>query len=257
MIAVATGFRLPDDALRMAARRRPAVGSVMHQQWRDLLFLHWKFPVDLIQATLPSGLSVDTYDGEAYVGIVPFFMRNIRPRFFPAVPGISDFLEMNLRTYVHDRNGIPGVWFYSLDASQRLAVAVARRFFHLPYVYAEMTSHRVDGGAILYRVARRHGGASLLAGEFEYQAGAEMPTAAPGTLEFFLVERYCLYAHGAGQMWRGTVHHQPYPLCRAEVTRWSDELLGLNGFVSPGRDPDHVVMSRGVDVTVYPLGRVI
>ncbi len=108
----------------------------MFQQWRDLLFLHWEYSAAAIQATLPEGLFVDTFGGKAYLGVVPFFMRNIRPRFLPAVPGISDFMEMNLRTYLHDRAGVPGVWFYSLDANQWLAVKIARRFFHLPYEHA-------------------------------------------------------------------------------------------------------------------------
>lgn len=100
----------------------------MYQRWRDLLFLHWEYPVEQIQQTLPPGLRVDTYHGQAYLGIVPFFMCDIRPRFLPAVRGISHFLELNLRTYVYDEAGVPGVWFYSLDANQRLAVKVARRF---------------------------------------------------------------------------------------------------------------------------------
>jgi len=228
----------------------------MRQQWRDLLFLHWTFPVEVIQATLPPGLWVDTFAGQAYLGVVPFFMRNIRPRFLPAVPGISNFLEMNLRTYVHDRAGTPGVWFYSLDACQRLAVAVARRFFHLPYIYAEMNSSLLANGGISYRVVRHHTGRPQNAGDFEYRVGAALPVADPGSLEFFLVERYRLFAYGRGQLWSGAVHHQPYPLYQAEVGRWTDELLALNGFTSPGRPPDHVIMSPGVDVSVYPLGRV-
>ena len=103
---------IPDAAQRLAARELPAGSPVMFQQWRDLLFLHWEYPATAIQVTLPEGLFVDTFGGKAYLGVVPFFMGNIRPRFLPAVPGISDFMEMNLRTYVHDRAGMPGVWFY-------------------------------------------------------------------------------------------------------------------------------------------------
>ncbi len=101
--------RLPDEAGRLALRLRPPARAVMFQQWRDLLFLHWEFSVAEIQRTLPEGLFVDTFAGKAYLGIVPFFMQNIRPRFLPAVPGLSNFMEMNLRTYVHDRAGVPGV----------------------------------------------------------------------------------------------------------------------------------------------------
>ena len=248
--------RPPDEAGRLALRRRPAARAVMFQQWRELLFLHWEYSAAEIQRTLPEGLFVDTFAGQAYLGVVPFFMQNIRPRFLPAVPGLSNFMEMNLRTYVHDRAGVPGVWFYSLDANQRLAVAIARRFFHLPYEHATMKSSQSPQGAIRYE-SQRHGDDANGAGcVFEYAPGAELPTAAPASLEFFLVERYRLYAAAGGRLWRGAVFHQPYPLCRAEVTAWDEHLLTLNGFAPTGRRPDHIIMSRGVDVTVFPLERV-
>lgn len=228
----------------------------MYQQWRDLLFLHWEYSVAAIQATLPDGLFVDTVGGNAYLGIVPFFMRNIRPRFLPAAPGVSNFMEMNLRTYVHDRAGVPGVWFYSLDANQRLAVAVARRFFHLPYEHATMKSSRTPEGRIHYesrRTGERANGARCV---FEYAPGAEVPQPAPGSLEFFLVERYRLYSSAPDGLRRGAVFHQPYPLCHAKVTAWDEQLLTLNGFSPTGRPPDHIIMSRGVDVSVFPLESV-
>ena len=224
----------------------------MHQRWRDLLFLHWEYSAAAIQETLPDGLFVDTFGGKAYLGIVPFFMENIRPRFLPAVPGLSSFMEVNVRTYVYDRAGVPGVWFYSLDANQRLAVAIARRFFHLPYERAEMQSQRTTSGAIRFRSVRGgdpNGGCSV----FEYAAGTEMPPPAPESLEFFLVERYRLYAASGGRLRRGAVFHEPYPLCRAEVTMWDERLLALNGFPCIGRPPDHIIMSHGVDVSVFPL----
>ncbi len=222
----------------------------MYQQWRDLLFLHWEYSVAAIQTTLPKGLHVDTFDGKAYLGIVPFFMCNVRPRFFPAVPRLSQFMELNLRTYVHDDAGVPGVWFYSLDANQWLAVEIARRFFHLPYEHAAMESSRTRSGAILYRSLRRGSSTPTV---FEYAPGADVSPAAPGSLEFFLVERYRLFASANGRLFCGAVFHQPYPLCRASVTAWDDHLFALDGFSSSGRPPDHVVMSRGVDVTIFPL----
>ena len=228
----------------------------MFQSWRDLLFLHWEYSVAAIQATLPDGLFVDTFAGKAYLGIVPFFMRNIRPRFLPAVSGISNFMELNLRTYVYDRSGVPGVWFYSLDANQRLAVEIARRFFHLPYEHAQMKSSRSPEGRIRYeslRTGKRANGASCL---FEYASGAELPQPLPGSLEFFLVERYRLYSRAPDGLRRGAVFHPPYPLCRAELSAWDEQLLTLNGFSPTGRPPDHVLMSRGVDVTIFPLERV-
>lgn len=225
----------------------------MYQKWRDLLFLHWEYPAAAIQETLPDGLFVDTCGGKAYLGIVPFFMENIRPRFLPAVPGLSSFMEVNVRTYVYDRAGVPGVWFYSLDANQRLAVAIARRFFHLPYERAEMQSQRTASGAIRYRSVRAAVDANNGCCVFEYAAGAGWPAPPPESLEFFLVERYRLYAASGGRLRRGAVFHEPYPLCRAEVTMWDERLLALNGFPFIGRPPDHIIMSHGVDVSVFPL----
>lgn len=120
-------MKTPDTAARLRARepdgRRPAV---MHQRWESLLFLHWRVPAATIQQTLPAGLTVDTFEGEAYLGISPFFMRQVRPTGLPAVPWLSDFLELNVRTYVYNADGVPGIWFYSLDCDQPLAVAGAR-----------------------------------------------------------------------------------------------------------------------------------
>ena len=246
--------RSPDLPQRLAARLLPVGNPVMYQEWRDLLFLHWEYSVAAIQATLPDGLFVDNFGGKAYLGVVPFFMRNIRPRFLPAVPSISNFMEMNLRTYVYDRAGVPGVWFYSLDANQPLAVAIARRFFHLPYEHAKMASSRTSAGVIRYESVRP--GESGRRCFFEYAPGAALLEPPPVSLEFFLVERYRLYSSAPSGLRRGAVFHQPYPLCRAEVTAWDEHLLTLNGFSPTGRPPDHILMSRGVDVTVFPLQAV-
>ena len=242
--------------MRLAARARSIGKPVMYQEWRDLLFLHWEYPVAAIQATLADGLFVDTFGGKAYLGIVPFFMRNIRPRLLPAVPGISNFMEMNLRTYVHDRAGVPGVWFFSLDANQWLAVKIARRFFHLPYEHAEMNSSRTPEGRIRYESLRSGKRANGTSCRFEYAPGGELPQPSPHSLEFFLVERYRLYSSAPDGLRRGAVFHPPYPLCRAEVTAWDEHLLTLDGFAPTGRPPDHVIMSRGVDVAIFPLERL-
>lgn len=246
----------PDLTQRLAARMRPAGNPVMYQQWRDLLFLHWEYPAAVIQATLPQGLFVDTHDGRAHLGVVPFFMQGIRPRFLPAVRGISDFMELNLRTYVHDRAGVPGVWFYSLDANQWLAVKIARRFFHLPYEHAAMQSSRTLEGRIRYESRRTGARADGTRCVLEYAVGAELPEVAPESLEFFLVERYRLYSRAPEGLRRGAVFHDRYPLRRAEVSAWDENLLRLDGFTPTGRPPDHVLMSRGVDVTIFPLERV-
>ena len=246
----------PDTPHPPTGRPRPAGHVVMYQQWQDLLFLHWIYPAEAIQATLPEGLTVDTFDGKAYLGVVPFFMRNTRPRFLPAVPGISNFLELNLRTYVRDRAGVPGVWFYSLDANQWLAVKIARHLFHLPYEHAKMKATRTLEGRIRFESLRADMPADGRRCVFDYAAGAALPPQPGGSLEFFLVERYLLYSSAPDGLRRGTVHHEPYPLCHADLSEWDENLLPMNGFAPTGRPPDHVLMSRGVDVDIYPLERV-
>lgn len=250
MAAPATSPELPQ---RLAARVRPAGSAVMYQRWGDLLFLHWEYSARAIQSRLPEGLFVDTFGGKSYLGVVPFFMQNIRPRFLPAVPGISDFLEMNLRTYVHDRAGVPGVWFFSLDANQWLAVNIARRFFHLPYEHAKMKSSRTAQGGIRFESVRTGASGAVARSTFDYAPGADLPQPDPGSLEFFLVERYRLYSAAPGGLRRGAVFHEPYRLCRPELRAWDENLLLLDGFPATGRPPDHAVMSHGVEVAIFPL----
>ncbi len=227
----------------------------MYQSWQELLFLHWRFDPEVIQATLPDGLTVDTYDGQAYVGLVPFFMRNIRPWWGPRMRGISDFLEINCRTYVIGPNGVPGVWFYSLDTDSRLTVWGARKFYHLPYHLAAM-SYRycdVESGQIEF-VSNRRGTSPELASRFVYAPAGDAMVADVDSLEFFLVERYILFAQSPNhRYWSGTVHHSPYEVSFAQVDAWDDSLFPLNNLPCPERPPDHALMCRGVDVDVFSL----
>ncbi len=221
----------------------------MYQRWRDLLFLHWEFDPQVLQETLPEGLTVDTYQGRAFLGVVPFFMQGIRPRFCPPVPGVSDFLEINLRTYVHDRTGRPGVWFYSLDANQWLAVRVARTFFNLPYFDATIQAEKME--AITYSVSRK-GCEERFDSCFRYAEKDELAQPDPESLEYFLVERYFLFAvNGAGTLFSGKVSHTPYPVRAVDYEVVREGTIALAGFESPGRAPDHAIMSRGVDVEIF------
>lgn len=235
---------------RASLTRRPDSFALMYQRWHSLLFLHWEMEAEVLAATLPPGLFLDTYEGKAYLGLVPFYMEGVRPRFCPPVKGLSNFLEMNLRTYVYDREGRSGVWFYSLDANQPLAVGLARRFVHLPYQHSKMSARRDEDGWIRYSCRRAWTQVEM---EFHYRGVGEVSQAWPGTLEFFLAERYLLYSYSNGSLYCGRVHHQAYPLQRAEVRVWSDRILGLNGFDCVGRSPDLAHYSRGVDVEVFPL----
>ena len=184
--------------------------------WRDLLFMHWPVEVDALRPLVPPSLSIDTFEGDAWLGVVPFDMQGVRPYYLPAVPGLSNFPEINLRTYV-TAEGKPGVWFFSLDAHNRLAVRLARATFHLPYFDAEMSCHVLNDG-VHYKSVRTH--ISAPPAEFEARYG---PVGKPfesgrGTIENFLTERYCLYsADKRGNVRRGEVHHQLWPLQPAEA----------------------------------------
>ncbi|MEO0796867.1 MAG: DUF2071 domain-containing protein [Verrucomicrobiota bacterium] len=227
---------------------------IMYQRWESLLFLHWEIAAHRIQETLPTGLEVDTYDGKAFLGIVPFKMRQVRPRFLCSMPLMSNFLELNLRTYVRDRSGRPGVWFYSLDANQAIAVWIARKFFSLPYQHASMQLADQDDGWILFRSQRTADAEQF----FGYRSCGDFAPAEDGSLDHFLVERYRLYSfrENSGRLYSGMVSHQPYNISPAEVSDYSRHLFELNGFEDPGRSPDHVVLADAVDVNIHPLGSV-
>ncbi len=228
---------------------RPSGPVVMRQRWMDLLFLHWQWSPEDIQSTLPPGLTVDTYQGTAWLGVVPFFMEGVRPVFCPSVPLLSNFLELNVRTYVRDSHGNPGVWFYSLDCNQAVAVQIARRFFHLPYFDAKMKATRRNG-RVDYRSQRKN--STDIAG-FCYEGGGAPASALQGSLEEFLVERYRLFSKAKGQLYAGEVWHTPYLFSKAATPAWSSLPLTLAGFSAGNRPPDHAIYSKGVDVRVYPL----
>lgn len=230
---------------------------VMHQKWRNLLFLHWKVDAAAVQALLPRGLTVHTHGGDAWIGVVPFLMRDVRPRFLPAVPRLSNFGELNLRTYVLGPDGRPGVWFFSLDADQALAVKIARRFFHLPYQLARITTTGHIDGSLTFE-SMRHGADPRLACRFRYRGKGPAAPAEPGTLEHFLVERYFLFAWNPNteRLSVGRVNHEPYVLQNPEVPVGDDMLFALDalpGIPRPARPWDHATYSAGVDVAVHGL----
>ena len=242
---------------RLRERLEPDLPCVMHQEWRELLFLHWAVDPAVIQARLPGSLRVDCFEGKAWLGVVPFFMRGVRPRFLPGVPGISNFLELNLRTYVVDEAGRPGVWFFSLDTSHRLPVWIARKFFHLPYCHAVMRGTKAPG-AIEY-CSKRRTEDGLDGGQvYRWSRAGPLRVAKPGSLEFFLVERYRLFAHDAKRdcLYTGQVHHAPYEFCAVDLQAYSKRLFSLNGFEEPQGAPDSAIASPGVPVRIHALSRV-
>ena len=232
----------------------------MHQKWRSLLFLHWRVDAAAVQALLPEGLTIHTFEGDAWIGVVPFLMRGVRPRFLPPLPGLSGFGELNLRTYVLGPDGRPGVWFFSLDADQALAVRIARRFFHLPYHWARITTTGHIDGSLTFE-SLRHGADPRSACRFRSRGTGPLAPAEGGSLEHFLVERYLLYAwdDGTGTLSVGRVDHEPYRLQHAEVPVGDDALFALDdlpGIGRPGRPWDHAIFSPGVDVRIHPLRAV-
>lgn len=233
--------------------RQPPVGQpgIMAQRWEHLLFLHWPFDPIAVQRTLPGGLSVDTYQDRAWIGIVPFRMRKVRPVALPFL--WSNFLELNLRTYVRDSRGVPGVWFYSLDANNAMAVWTARLFFGLPYQHAEM---QVESGNEETRYSSRRRGSATVQ-EYRFRPSDESGEAKPGSLEFFLIERYRLFSVRGGQILTGRVCHSPYQLREAAVTRFDSYLFELDGLEPPAGPPDSVLYSARVDVTIYPVAELL
>lgn len=242
---------------RLKERLPPGGPVVMYQRWSELLFLHWAVSPDLVQAGLPEGLSVDTYEGRAWIGVVPFLMSGVRPRGLPAVPGLSNFPELNLRTYVYDTRGRPGVWFYSLDTPNPVANWIARTFFHLNYRTARMRV-RAKNGRLDYSSELKLADGWDDPQNYSWQREGLVFEAEPGSLDFFLVERYRLFAYDnkRDRLFSGRVDHVPYPLQSATVRGYTKRLFGLNQLEEPEDAPDSILCSSGVDVTVHPLGRV-
>lgn len=242
----------PTPEQREAARHPgPRHRTVMHQRWENLLFLHWAIEPDLIRRTLPPGLHADTFDGHGWLGIVPFAMRGVRPAGLPSVGPISNFLELNVRTYVHDERGVPGVWFYSLDCSQPIAVIIAQAFFGLPYRQAKMRATFTS--VVDYRSTRR---GTRDEARYVWKPNGPAKMANPGTLEFFLLERYHLYSIRGGQLLRGTVAHAPYRFREAQVEDFSVVPATVAGFTDLPAAPSHICHSDGVDVRILGLERL-
>jgi uncharacterized protein YqjF (DUF2071 family) len=243
-----------DDAISHPAFSRldhrpwplPARPWVSRQTWRDLLFAHWPVPAEVVRPLIPAGLEVDVHGGTSWVGVVPFLITGAAPRALPDLPVLSAFPELNVRLYVR-RDDRPGVWFLSLDADSALAVWGARRFYHLPYFRARMSIREQDG-AFHYSSERR----SLTPARFtgRYRPTGPVSPSAPGTLEHFLTERYCLYAQAPhGRLERTEVHHLPWPLQPASGELSCAELLAPHGLEVSG--PPLLHFARCLEVAVW------
>ena len=229
--------------------RHPGRPPVMRQSWRDLLFIHWPVPADVIQQALPHGLTVDTFDGFAWVALVPFQMRNVRPVWAPCVPGLSNFAECNVRTYVHIDGKAPGVWFFSLDAANAIACSIARLTFSIPYFHAKMNGV-VTNNEFRYQTSRHKPGLDV-ALSASIAPGEPLP-AIPGTFVWWAAERYLLHSIHRGTLHTGQVHHKPYRLIDATVdfSQFDAEFPLSDVRNIP---PTSVLYSPGVDVDVFEL----
>ena len=226
----------------------------MFQSWRDLLFAHWPVEPAALRHLMPRSLDVETFEGHAWVTVVPFWMSGVSLRPLPAVPGLSTFPELNVRTYVTIDNK-PGVFFFSLDAGNRVAVEVARAWYHLPYLKAHMTTRHV-GETIHYTSHRTdpRGRPAELIGEFH--PTGPVYRSEPGNLDYWLTERYCLYALDRRErVYRAEITHQPWPLQPAEASFSKNTTLAAHGIELPDCPP-LLQFSRRLDVRAWQPVRI-
>ena len=211
--------------------------------------MHWPIDADELQSLLPEGLEVDTHDGKAWIGLIPFTMDRVKMWFLPRVPGFRRFHECNVRTYVKC-NGVPGVWFFSLDAANPLAVWTARLIWKLNYVFARFKVNHEDG-LCTYSVKRPAGARTHI----QWRIGKALPQSTPGTIEHFLTERYCLYSASRGRVWRGVIQHDPWQLCQADVPELDDQLVAEAGLDVQGSPLCHA--AKPLHVRGWPIKRII
>ncbi len=227
--------------------RRPP----MRMKWEQLTMLHWRYPAEEVQALLPDGLEVETFDGSAWVGLVPFQMRVDVP-FLPELPSVLHFPETNVRTYTQCRSGRPGVYFFSLEASSLPAVVTARLGYQVPYFWATMEIEQPpvdDGGAerLIYRSRRRwpkpRGARSLV----EIEVGDPFEPEEAGDLDRFLTARWALYGDLGPWITYAEMFHEPWPLHHATVVKWYDDLVAASGLTAPTDAP---IVHYSPEVTV-------
>ena len=222
----------------------------MAQTWHDLLFAHWPIAAEALRPLVPRELPLDTFDGRSWIAIAPFHMSGIRARGVPALPGLSRFPELNVRTYV-SLDGKPGVFFFSLDAASAIAVWAARAFYRLPYFHARM-SVKAESDHIEY-VSKR----SRDTAEFRstYQPNAPVQMRPRGSLEHWLTERYCLYTVAERRVYRAESHHLPWPLQNA-AAKFAANTMGSAAGVSLPQVPPLLHFSKRLDVLIWPLHRI-
>ena len=232
----------------------PREPSIMVQTWENLMFTHWPIDPAKLRPFIPPELEIETFDGNAWIGVTPFVLSRIRWRGLPPVPGAAGFPEINVRTYVRAGDK-PGVFFFSLDAASRLAVEGARIAFGLPYFLSQARVDPVLDG-IHYRTTRRDARGAPATFHGEYRPDSLIFTAQPGSFEYFLTERYCLYTRRrGGVIWRAEIDHAPWPLQTAEADIRINTMADAAGLILPDCDPV-LHFARYIDVIVWRIRRV-
>jgi uncharacterized protein len=229
----------------------PKSAWVMTQTWNDLLFAHWPLPASEVAHLLPEGLTVDTFDGSAWVGVIPFWMNQIHMRSLPPIPGANRFPELNLRTYVRDRHtNQAGVYFFSLDAANPVAVSAARLFFKLPYFWARMKLRSEEDRTIHYSSERLF---TKQHAAFRASYRSLGKPCVKGGIEAFLTERYALFTMGRHkEIARVNIHHLPWALELAEAEFDANDLPQAHGIKLPDTKP-LLQYSRELVVYIWAL----
>src|SRR5712691_4388772 len=234
-------------------RQRPQGQPIMHQSWGKLLFMHWRIDAKLLRRLIPEPLEIDIYDGSSWIAVTPFTMWDIRalPPYLPQVPGLSAMHELNVRTYVYLDN-IPGVWFFSLDCNSAAATLAARSFYYLPYYKAEIELEAKQE-TVDYSLVRTDDPPA----EFQasWKIGESLPQSQPGSLEFFLTERYCLYSEHKGELFRARIHHEPWPLQKAGLISFGSSMIESLGLPTPEGDP-LLHYCEEIPVDIWPLTKI-
>jgi uncharacterized protein YqjF (DUF2071 family) len=224
------GFKLD----RNLASRPPGT-RLMHQNWCHLLFMHWRVNESLLRPLLPPELKIDQHDGDAWIGLIPFSMTGIRPAFGPALPGVSSFFQLNVRTYV-THHGEPGIWFFSLDASNPMVVWLARTVYHLPYFRASIEADQ-DNLRFSFQCERLGKACKGIGFRAKWQSGPPIGRIRPGSLAWFLTERYRLFTKTKGQIQTGEIRHEPWQLRSATLEEYESTLLSVVGLPEPSQHP--------------------
>lgn len=240
---------------RLSIRERPMNRTpISRQTWGKLLFMHWRLPVETLRRVVPQELTIDTYEGEAWIAVVPFTIWGMRASFLPVLPGLSAMHELNVRTYVHYK-GTPGIYFFSLDAANALAVLGARTFFLVPYFTAEMSLEQ-HGRRIDYHSRRTHPHAPRAEFDASWEFGDLLKESQPDSLEYFLTERYCFYTvNRSGAVYRCRVKHPAWKLRAASLLSCKSSMIEAHNLPTPAGDP-LLHYSEELTVDVWTLERL-